>query len=156
MTLVERLAEAKRTGNYQALLDAIPYSQLLGLSAALQPAAGGEPELITTMRFGPQLIGNPALPALHGGTLGALLESAAIFELLWRADTIVLPKTITITIDYLRSGAAVDTHARGIVTRHGRRVANVRVEAWQTDRAVPVATAHAIFLVTPEVAAASS
>jgi two-component system response regulator HydG len=54
------------------------------------------------------------------------------------------------TIDYLRSGAPADTHARSIVTRHGRRVANVRVEAWQTDRTTPVATAHAIFLVMRE------
>ena len=68
-------------------------------------------ELITTMRYADHLIGNPALPALHGGTLGALLESAAIFELLWRAETIVLPKTITLTVDYLRSGAP-GRHAR--------------------------------------------
>ena len=147
MTLVERLAEAKRTGDYQGLLDAVPYSRFLGLHARLDGN-----ELITTMRYADHLIGNPALPALHGGTLGALLESAAIFELLWRAETIVLPKTITITVDYLRSGQAADTHARGIVTRHGRRVANVRVEAWQADRAVPVATAHAIFLVMREAA----
>lgn len=143
MTLVERLADAKRTGDYQALIDAVPYSRFLGLTARIDDTG----ELVTTMRYADQLIGNPTLPALHGGTLGALLESAAIFELLWRAETVVLPKTITITVDYLRSGQPVDTHARGIVTRHGRRVTNVRVEAWQADRAVPVATAHAIFLV---------
>ena len=144
MTLVEKLADARKSGDYQALFDVVPYSKFLGLSARLDGS-----ELITTMAFAPHLIGNPALPALHGGTLGALLESAAIFELLWRQETIVLPKTITLTVDYLRSGQAVDTHARGIVTRHGRRVANVRVEAWQADRATPVATAHAIFLVKP-------
>jgi acyl-coenzyme A thioesterase PaaI-like protein len=104
-------------------------------------------ELISTMRYADHLIGNPTIPALHGGTLGALLESAAIFELLWASETVVLPKTITFTVDYLRSGAPVDTHARGIVIRHGRRVANVRVEAWQEDRARPIATAHAHFLV---------
>lgn len=151
MTLVERLEEAKRTGDYQGLLDAVPYSRFLGLAARLEAD-----ELITTMRYGDHLIGNPALPALHGGTLGALLESAAIFELLWRAETVVLPKTITLTVDYLRSGQPVDTHARGIVTRHGRRVANVRVEAWQGDRAAPVATAHAIFLVMREPQATTS
>lgn len=140
--LIDRLADAKRAGDYQAFMDAIPYARFLGLSGAMV----GD-ELITTMHFGDHLIGNPTLPALHGGTLGALLESAAIFELLWRAETIVLPKTITLTVDYLRSGAPVDTHARGIVTRQGRRVTNVRMEAWQTDRATPVATAHAVFLV---------
>ena len=65
----------------------------------------------------------------------------------------MLPKTITFTVDYLRSGQPVDTHARSTVTRHGRRVANVRVEAWQADRNVPVATAHAIFLVMREASA---
>lgn len=142
MTLIEQLEAAKAAGNCQGLIDVVPYARFLGLTAALV----GD-ELITTMRFAEHQIGNPTLPALHGGTLGALLESAAIFELLWRAETLVLPKTITLTVDYLRSGAPVDTHARGIVTRQGRRVTNVRMEAWQADRNTPVATAHAIFLV---------
>ena len=145
MTLTERLAAAKAEGNYQAFIDTVPYARFLGLTAAMV-----EGELITTMRFADHLIGNPALPALHGGTLGALLESAAIFELLWRAETVVLPKTITLTVDFLRSGGPFDTHARGVVTRQGRRVTNVRVEAWQTDRTNLVATAHAIFLVMRE------
>jgi acyl-coenzyme A thioesterase PaaI-like protein len=145
VTLVERLAEAKRSGDYQALFDVVPYSRFLGLGARIE-----NDELITTMKYADHLIGNPTLPALHGGTLGALLESAAIFELLWRAETVVLPKTITLTVDYLRSGAPADTHASSIVTRHGRRVANVRATAWQADRAAPVATAHAIFLVMRE------
>lgn len=142
MTLIDRITAARASQDYQALVDLIPYAGFLGLTAAMQ----GD-ELITTMRYGSHLIGNPALPALHGGTLGALLESAAVFELLCRSETVVLPKTITLTIDYLRSGAPVDTHARGVVTRQGRRVTNVRIEAWQADRQKPVATAHAVFLV---------
>jgi acyl-coenzyme A thioesterase PaaI-like protein len=141
-SLIDRMTLAKASHDYQGLIDLVPYARFLGLTAALH----GD-ELITTMRFGEHLIGNPSLPALHGGTLGALLESAAIFELVWRAETVVLPKPITLTVDYLRSGAPVDTHARGVVTRQGRRVTNVRMEAWQADRAAPVATAHAIFLV---------
>jgi acyl-coenzyme A thioesterase PaaI-like protein len=141
-TFLERLTAAKAEHDYQGLIDIVPYASFLGLTAAPR----GD-ELITTMRYGDHLIGNPSLPALHGGTLGALLESAAIFELLWRAETVVLPKTITLTVDYLLSGAPVDTHARGTVTRQGRRVTNVRMEAWQSDRNAPIATAHAIFLV---------
>jgi acyl-coenzyme A thioesterase PaaI-like protein len=141
-SLIARLEAARRAGDHQAFVDAVPYARFLGLTAGELDG-----ELVTTMRYGDHLVGNPALPALHGGTLGALLECAAIFELLWRAETIVLPKTITLTVDYLRSGAPVDTHARGIVTRQGRRVTNVRMEAWQADRATPVATAYAIFLV---------
>ncbi len=142
MTLTERLATAKAAGNLADVLGAIPYAQFLGFSASLDGDS-----VITTMRFAPHLIGNPHLPALHGGTLGALLESAAIFQLIWSAETIVLPKTITITVDYLRSGGPHDTHARGVITRRGRRVTNVSMEAWQADRAAPIASAHAIFLV---------
>jgi uncharacterized protein (TIGR00369 family) len=144
MTLVERLAAAKQSGDYQALLDAVPYSTFLGLTARFDGDV-----LITTMRYADHLIGNPALPALHGGTVGALLESAAIFELLVRAETVVLPKTITLTVDFLRSGRPLDTHARAFVTRQGRRVTNVRVEAWQDDHERPIAAAAAIFLVKP-------
>lgn len=151
MSLVVELAAARAAGDCQAVLDAVPYSRFLGLAGDTRSG-----ELITTMRYHERLIGNPSLPALHGGTLGALLESAAIFELLWNSETIVLPKTITLTVDYLRSAAPRDTHARGTVTRRGRRVANVRVEAWQADRAAPVATAHAIFLVIPPETAATS
>jgi uncharacterized protein (TIGR00369 family) len=142
VTIVERLAEAKRTGNCAGMVEAVPYSQFLGLTARVDDGA-----LVTMLKYAPELIGNPALPALHGGTIGALLESAAVFELLWRAESVVLPKTITITVDYLRSAAAVDTYARATITRQGRRVANVRVEAWQTDATQPVAIAHVIALV---------
>jgi acyl-coenzyme A thioesterase PaaI-like protein len=142
VSLVDVIAAAKQDGDPQRLIAAIPYAGFLGLAARVENG-----ELISTMRYADHLIGNPTIPALHGGTLGALLESAAIFELLWASETVVLPKTITFTVDYLRSGGPVDTHARGIVTRHGRRVANVRVEAWQDDRSRPIATAHAHFLV---------
>ncbi len=143
--IAERLAAVKAAGDPQALVQVIPYARFLGLAAALEGDA-----VITTMRYAPNQIGNPHLPAIHGGAIGALLESAAVFQLLWSAETVALPKTITLTIDYLRSGAPIDTHARGVVTRQGRRVTNVQIDAWQTDRAKPIATAHAIFLVTRE------
>jgi len=145
VTLLEKIAAARAAGDPAGLFAAIPYAEWLGLTAGLD---GGE--LITTMRYADHLIGNPTLPALHGGTLGALLESAAVFTLLWSSETVLLPKTITITVDYLRSARPVDTHARGLVTRQGRRVASVRVEAWQEERAHPVATAHAHFLIKRE------
>lgn len=140
--MLERIAAARDSGDLDALVQAIPYARFLGLSARREADS-----VLVTMKYAPHLVGNPTLPALHGGTLGALLESAAIFELLWSSATVLIPKTITITVDYMRSARPVDTHARGIVTRQGRRVANVRCEAWQDDPASPVASAHAHFLV---------
>jgi acyl-coenzyme A thioesterase PaaI-like protein len=95
------------------------------------------------------LIGNPALPALHGGTIAALLESSAIFELLADSELANLPKIINITVTYLRSGRPLDTYAKSVITKHGRRVAAVHVEAWQEDRSAPIATALAHFLLEP-------
>ncbi|MCA9582422.1 MAG: PaaI family thioesterase [Myxococcales bacterium] len=141
-SLVEELAAAKDAHDWAKFSEVIPYARFLGLELSEKDG-----ELTTTMRYGEHLIGNPALPALHGGTLGALLESAAIYHLLCASDSLLLPKTITITIDYLRSAKARDTFARGVVTRRGRRVANVRVEAWQEDRTKPVAAALCHFLI---------
>lgn len=143
-TLVERIAEFRRTGDTRAMTEAIPYSRFLGITVDCRDG-----EVIGHMRYSDHLIGNPALPALHGGTLGALLESTAIFLLLWEAETVVLPKTITITVDFLRTGRPVDTYAKGIVTKHGRRVVNVRTEAWQEDPSRPIAVGNAHFLIMP-------
>jgi acyl-coenzyme A thioesterase PaaI-like protein len=142
--LVELIAEAKRTNQPGRLTDVVPYARFMGLS--MRHVAG---ELLGHLTYSNTLIGNPALPALHGGALGALLESTAIFQLLWEAETVVLPKTIDITVEYLRSGRPLDTWARGILTRQGRRVANVRIESWQEDRQRPIAIAHAHFLILP-------
>lgn len=144
MSLLDLVAEAKKTGDISRLAETMPYARFMGL--APENSTG---ELLTRMRFSPLLIGNPVLPALHGGTIGALLETAAIFQVLWESDTSTIPKIITITVDYLRSGRPVDTLARAVLTKQGRRVINVAVEAWQEDRARPIASANAHFLITP-------
>jgi len=142
--VIELVAEARKTGNFQPVCDAIPYARWLGIG--VERANG---ELLGTLKYSESLIGNPLLPALHGGTVAALLESTAIFRVLMELETISLPKTINITVAYLRSGRPVDTWAKGVITRHGRRVAAVHVEAWQDDRSRPVASALAHFLINP-------
>lgn len=139
---VERIRAAREAGDPSPLLEHVPYAGFLGLSFEL-PVQG---ELVLRMRYSDHLIGDSALPALHGGTLGALLESAAIFTLMWRHEGERLPKTINLTIDYLRSGRATDTFAAATIIKHGRRVANVRAIAWQSERDRPIASADAHFL----------
>ncbi|MBL8718689.1 MAG: PaaI family thioesterase [Myxococcales bacterium] len=142
MSLKEILESARERGDFSAFVDAIPYARFLGLTVRRE----GE-SLITTMTFSPMLVGNATIPALHGGTIGGLVESAAVFQLLYEADQLVLPKIINVTVDYLRSARAVDTHATGIITKQGRRVTSVRAVAWQEDRDKPIATASAHYLV---------
>ncbi len=140
--LLAMLEEARRSGDPSPLCAAVPCARFLGLSVEL---AGRE--LRTRLDFAPHLVGDALLPALHGGTLAALLESAAIFGLLWETRTARLPKTISITVEYLRSAKATTTWARTEIIHHGRRVATVRGQAYQSDPAHPVAAATVHLLV---------
>ncbi|WP_455373076.1 PaaI family thioesterase [Limibacillus halophilus] len=140
--LKTQLAEARASGDWQRLVDAVPYARHLGVRAEAT-----EEELLLHLPFKESLVGNPDLQALHGGVLGAFLETAAILTLLWRLESPVVPKTITNTVDYLRSARGLDIHASGEVTRLGRRVASVAVSCWSAERRKPLATARLHFLV---------
>ena len=122
-----------------ATLARIPYAGFLGVRAELK----GD-ELTLVLPFQDSLIGNPTLPALHGGVVGALMELTALTQLAISGNA--RAKTIDIGIDYLRSGKPIDTYARARVIKSGRRVANVQVEAWQNERSQPIAAMHGHFL----------
>jgi uncharacterized protein (TIGR00369 family) len=124
-----------------AVLRTVPYCTWLGLTVRIEDGA-----LILDMPFDAKLIGNPILPALHGGVIGSLLETAAIVQILWETGAAALPKPVDITIDYLRSGRAVASHARAHLARQGRRVVNARAEMWQDDPSKPVASFRGHFL----------
>ena len=128
-------------GQLKTLFDMVPYAKFLGVQLEMK----GD-ELTAILPYKDSLIGNPLLPALHGGVVGAMMELTAIAQLLLTQGTGKIPKTIDISIDYLRSGRPVETYARAHVTKLGRRIANVRVEAWQLDRADPIAEMHGHFL----------
>ena len=141
MTLEAAIAEAKHNRNFGLISSAIPYAGFLGISAEERDGL-----LTTRLAFQERNVGNPVLPALHGGVVGAFLETAAIFELLWSRETVSIPKIINLTIDYLRPAGPYDTYARGAITKQGRRIANVAVEAWQEDAGKPIASANCHFL----------
>jgi len=119
----------------------VPYCAWLGLSARIE-----EDALILDMPFDPKLIGNPVLPALHGGVVGSLLETAALIQTIWETGAATVPRPVDITIDYLRSARALTSHARGFIIRQGRRVVSARAEMWQEDAAKPVASFRGHFL----------
>jgi acyl-coenzyme A thioesterase PaaI-like protein len=151
----DRLSHFGDAESLHALLESTPYTRLLGIGVAEEPAppvaGGGAGETpILVLRFSDDLIGNIHLPAIHGGVIGAFLETTALATLIWASSSEYLPKTIDISIEYLRSGRPRDTFAQATITKHGRRVANVRVTAWQEDPARPIAAAHGHFLIKPK------
>ena len=151
--------EAERDAALRALTEAVPYNRFLGVHF---DRLGDE--LTARLPFSEGIVGNPFLPAIHGGVTGAFLEITALMQLAWdSAGSIMeaggpdaarireghfppMPKTIDITIDYLRSGRPRETFARARVQKAGRRVANLHVEAWQSERDRPIAALRGNFL----------
>ena len=150
-----QVIKQRRDQALQTLLEGVPYIQFLGI----QVDRRGD-ELTAVLPYQDKLIGNPALPALHGGVTAAFLEVTAIIELSWskiwedmeggaQLDSThkrPFPKTIDFTIDYLRSGLPRDAYARARINRSGRRFASVQVEAWQDNRSRLFASATGHFL----------
>ncbi len=128
-----------------AAIAGVPYARFLGLRLEL---AGDE--MTAVLPFQQSLIGNPVLPAIHGGVLGAMMEMTALAQIAVArhaaGDGGKLAKPIDVTVEYLRSGRPVDTYARATLKRMGRRIANVHVEAWQQSRSAPIAALHGHFL----------
>lgn len=141
MQLLERAASAGKKPDPAALIAHIPYCAHLGISAALEGDS-----VVLTMPFSPHLIGNPMIPALHGGVIGSLLETAALAQVIFETSAVKLPKPVDITVDYLRTGRAVASYASATIRKQGRRVVNVHAEMWQEDRAKPVAGLRGHFL----------
>lgn len=149
----------RRDAALTALVEGVPYIQFLGIEFDRH----GD-ELTGILRFDDKLIGNPFLPALHGGVTAAFMEVTSIITLsmahLWediesgaidtqlmqQGDLPRLPKTIDFTVDYLRSGKPRDAYARATIARAGRRYASVQVKAWQDNRDKPFAQASGHFL----------
>ncbi len=133
-----------QSDDVKAMLARIPYANFLGVTVEL---AGDE--MTAILPFGEHIIGNPALPAIHGGVLGAFMEITALAQLRVSEGPARQPRVIDVSIEYLRSGRPLTTYARAEIKKVGRRIANVHVEAWQDQRSAPIAALRGHFLVTP-------
>ncbi len=111
--------------------ETIPFNKVLGLR--IGHIRRGDVSLV--MPFKPELIGNPMVPALHGGTLSALSDAAggaAVFSALPLGDSV---STIDLRIDFLRPAAPVESVAEARIVRLGGRVGVARVRVWQAHAA---------------------
>jgi uncharacterized protein (TIGR00369 family) len=134
---------SKSAEQLETFLQRVPYVRFLGMRAEL---AGDE--MTAILPFAPHLVGNTFIKALHGGVIGAFLEMTALAQLSVAQPSSRVHKTIDITIEYLRPGRAMTSYARADLRKVGRRIANVHVEAWQEDRALPFASLRGHFLLS--------
>jgi acyl-coenzyme A thioesterase PaaI-like protein len=126
-----------------AVIAATPYLVFLGLRC--------DPSGPTIVLGGEERhMGDHRRRTVHGGVMAAFLEAAGFVHLAASSDPPVPGiKAVDFTTDLLREAALVDTHARVVVVRRGRRIANVRVEAWQDEPDRPVAVGHGNYLLEP-------
>lgn len=143
--LTQLISDTQRSGNWDALIELIPYAGFIGITAQSM----GD-EILFRMEPLESNTGNPLLPALHGGVIAGFMETAATLNLMMRLNVQQVPKVVDLTVDYLRSGQLKPTYATCVLNRQGRRVSNVLVSAWQKDRETPIATARAHFLLGDE------
>ena len=141
MTNPEILRYTQETGDFSRMLESIPYAQFIGLACE----RFGD-DLIFRLPKKEENLGNPVLPAIHGGVIGGFMELSAVIYLMMSQDTLRMPRIVDFSLDYLRAGLNRETFAECQLTRQGNRGANVMVTAWQKSRSQPIATARAHFL----------
>lgn len=129
-------------GNSNAFLEAIPYARFIGFELHADSKSGK----VFKLRMQESNLGNPLIPAIHGGVLGGFMELTGGCHLILSQSTPTYPKIIDFSLDYLRAGRHAETYASCEVTRQGGRVANVMIKAWQDNVDEPVALARAHFL----------
>lgn len=111
----------------------IPFNKLLGIKGeSVQP---GRAVLLLPVR--PEHVGDPRRPALHGGVLSTLIDTAggiAAWSALAGGETV---STVDLRVDYLEpAGLAGPLRAEALLIRKGNRVCHVGVSLTQDGRLV--------------------
>lgn len=137
MSMIETINKAREARDFETLIQSVPYARTIGMECL---SFGNELMFILPKRE--SNIGNPTLPAIHGGVIGGFMENAAIFHVLGTIETSRIPKVVDFSLDYLRAGRYQPSFATCQVVRQGRKVVNVSVSCWQDSRDKVIATAR--------------
>lgn len=111
----------------------VPFNRLLGIRGeSISPGRG-----VLVLPVRPDLIGDPRRPALHGGVLSALIDTAggvAAWSALSAEETV---STVDLRVDYLEpAGLGGPLRAEAELIRKGNRVCHVKVAVIQDGRLV--------------------
>ena len=120
-----------------------PYADVLGATLSWE-----DDRPVLSMPFGDEVLGRPGF--VQGGAISGLLEVAAVAALrhALEAEGGGRIKPINVTVDFMRGGREKTTHAAGVITRLGTRIANVEATAWQDDPTKPIAAARMNYLIS--------
>jgi len=118
----------------------VPFNRLLGIRG--ESVAEGHCVLRLPVRA--DLVGDPRRPAVHGGAISSLMDTAggvAAWSALGEDETV---STVDLSVDYLEpAGMEGDLRADARLLRKGNRVCHVRIAV--TQGAVLVAEGRAVY-----------
>ena len=120
--------------------DVVPFNRLLGIRGE----SADEGRCVLRLPIRPELVGDPRRPAIHGGVISTLMDTAggvAAWSALGEDETV---STVDISVDYLEpAGLEGDLRAEAVLLRKGNRVCHVRVSV--TQGPVLVAEGRAVY-----------
>ena len=119
----------------------VPFNRFLGIEIrSLEPG-----KALLYLPFREEFIGDSTRPALHGGVISSLMDTAggvAAWTSLEEQDRL---STVDILVDYLRPADRAALLAEGKLIRIGDRVAAVEIKVWQEGNEEPVASGRAVY-----------
>lgn len=136
--------------NHAALVrfmeEEIPFNRFLGMRC--EDVREGFVRI--TIPFRDELVGDPMRPALHGGVLSALADTAGGLAV-WTGATDERSRvsTIDLRVDYLRPGRLATLSCEATVVRQGNRVGVADMRLYHPDAPEQaVATGKGVYNVT--------
>jgi len=116
----------------------VPFNRLLGIKG--ESAEPGRAVLVLPVR--PDFVGDFRRPALHGGVLSTVIDTAggmAAWAALAPGESV---STVDLRVDYLEpAGLAGPLRAEAVLVRKGNRVCHVRIRLTQDAKLVAEGTA---------------
>ena len=135
----QHLAEVR-----ELFLEKIPFNRVLGID--IQQLSPGN--VLFSVPFRPELIGDPVRRSLHGGVISAVADTCggcAVWSAIGEEDRV---STIDLRVDYLRPGRSEELHCRGEVQRLGNRVGVAQISLFHPSSPdEPVAEAKGVYSV---------
>jgi uncharacterized protein (TIGR00369 family) len=108
----------------------VPFNRFLGIRGH----SVGTGTCVLTLGVREELVGDPRRPALHGGVVSSLIDTAgglAAWSALGPGESV---STIDLRIDYLEpAGLGADLRAAADIVRKGNRVCHVRIAVTQAE-----------------------
>jgi uncharacterized protein (TIGR00369 family) len=121
----------------QMLEQHVPFNRLLGIRG--ENVEPGKAVLVLPVR--PDFVGDPRRPALHGGVLSTLIDTAggaAAWSALNAGESI---STVDLRVDFLEpADLSGPLRAEAVLVRKGNRVCHVRVRLTQDAKLVAEGT----------------